>query len=229
MHDLPLVVVLVVTLLEVRSNEPGDGEAAVHWTIMSDAASSNDATVLLSAAAAGDRQAADELVPLVYSQLRKAACQQLAAERDGGAGHTLSATALVHEAYLKLIGPRRVPWAGQAHFYAAAAAAMRQLLVDHARAKAGPKRGGDRRRAALDLQSLPALDSAEQSEGFLILDETISRLEDSDAQAAQVVRLRFYAGLTVDETAAALGVSAPTVKRTWAFARAWLKDAIEQS
>ncbi|MHC5027995.1 MAG: ECF-type sigma factor [Planctomycetota bacterium] len=196
---------------------------------MSDVASSNEATVLLNAAAAGDRQAADDLVPLVYTQLRRVGFQQLAAERAGGAGHTLSATALVHEAYLKLIGPRRVPWAGRAHFYAAAAAAMRQLLVDHARAKAGPKRGGGRKRAALDLRSLPALDSPEQSEGFLILDETISRLEDADPKAADVVRLRFFAGLTVEETAAALGVSAPTVKRTWAFARAWLKDAIEGS
>jgi RNA polymerase sigma factor (TIGR02999 family) len=196
---------------------------------MSDAAPSNDATVLLNAAAAGDRQAADELVPLVYGQLRKAACLQLAAERDGGAGHTLSATALVHEAYLKLIGPRQVPWDGRAHFYVAAATAMRRMLVDHARAKAGPMRGGGRRREALDLRSLPALDSPEQSEGFLILDDTISRLEDADPKAADVVRLRFYAGLTVEETAAALGVSAPTVKRTWAFARAWLKDAIEHS
>jgi RNA polymerase sigma factor (TIGR02999 family) len=196
---------------------------------MSDAARSNDATALLGAAAAGDRQAADELVPIVYAQLRRAAQQQLAAERVGAAGHTLSATALVHEAYLKLIGPRRVPWAGRGHFYAAAATAMRQLLVDHARAKAGPKRGGDRRRAALDLRTLPALDSPEQSEGFLILDETISRLEQEDPQAADVVRLRFFAGLTVEETAAALGVSAPTVKRRWAFARAWLKDTIEGS
>lgn len=195
---------------------------------MSDAARSNDATILLTAAAAGDRQAADQLVPLVYAQLRRAAQQQLAAERDGGAEHTLSATALVHEAYIKLIGPRRVPWAGRAHFYAAAAEAMRRLLVDHARAKAGPKRGGDRTRVALDIRSLPDLDSPEQSEGLLILDDTISRLEQEDPQAGDVVRLRFYAGLTVEETAEALGISAPTVKRRWAFARAWLKDAIEQ-
>jgi RNA polymerase sigma factor (TIGR02999 family) len=196
---------------------------------MSDAARSNDATALLGAAAAGDRQAADELVPIVYAQLRRAAQQQLAAERGGAAGHTLSATALVHEAYLKLIGPRRVPWAGRGHFYAAAAEAMRQLLIDRARAKAGPKRGGDRKRVALDLRSLPDLDSPEQSEGFLILDETISRLEQEDPHAADVVRLRFFAGLTVEETAAALSLSAPTVKRRWAFARAWLMDAIEGS
>lgn len=183
---------------------------------------------MLRAAAAGDARAAEDLLPLVYEQLRQAARRQLAAEPNGGAGHTLSATALVHEAYLRLVGPRRISWTGQAHFYAAAAEAMRRLLVERARAKAGPKRGGGRRRAALDLRSLPSLESVADSDGFLILDEAISRLERADPQAATVVRLRFFAGLTVEETAAALGVSAPTVKRTWAFARAWLKDAIER-
>jgi RNA polymerase sigma factor (TIGR02999 family) len=165
------------------------------------------------------------ILPQVYDQLRASARQALSNEQIG---HTLSATAIVHEAYLKLIGPRHIPWTGRAHFYAAAAEAMRQLLVDHARAKAGPKRSGARKRAALDLRSLPALDSSEQSEGFLILDEAISRLEGADPEAASVVRLRFFAGLTVEETAAALGVSTPTVKRRWAFGRAWLKDAIER-
>ncbi len=195
---------------------------------MVDAAPSRDATTLLGAAASGDGRAAEELLPLVYEQLRLAAHRQMAAEPKGGAGHTLSATALVHEAYLRLIGPRRVPWEGRAHFYAAAAEAMRRLLVERARARSGAKRGGRHKRAALDLSSLPALDTAEQSDGFLILDETISRLEKADPHAATVVRLRFFAGLTVEETAAALGVSAPTVKRTWAFARAWLKDEIER-
>ena len=188
-----------------------------------------DATALIGAAAGGDRQAAEDLLPLVYEQLRRAAERQLAAEPGRGAGHTLSATALVHEAYLRLIGPRRVPWAGQAHFFAAAAEAMRRLLVDRARAKASRKRGGGARLAALDLRALPTLATAEQSDGFLILDEAISRLERADPQAARVVRLRFFAGLTVERTAAALGVSAPTVKRTWAFARAWLKDTIERA
>jgi RNA polymerase sigma factor (TIGR02999 family) len=192
-------------------------------------ASSHDATALLIAAGEGDRRAADELLPIVYEQLRRAAQQQLGAEPGGGSGHTLSATALVHEVYLKLVGPRRVAWAGQAHFYAASAEAMRRLLVDRARAKAGPKRGGGRKRAALDLRSLPMLETAEESDGFLILDEAISRLEGVDPHAAAVVRLRFFAGLTVEQTARALEVSAPTVKRTWAFARAWLKDAIEQA
>lgn len=195
---------------------------------MAEAAPSPDATALLNAAAAGDCRAADDLLPLVYEQLRRAAQQQLAGEPAGGAGQTLSATCLVHEAYLRLIGPREVPWAGQAHFYAAAAEAMRRLLVDRARARAGPKRGGGHKRAALDLRALPALDTPEQSGGFLILDDAISRLESADPQAAAVVRLRFFAGLTVDQAAAALGISAPTVKRRWAFARAWLKDAIER-
>jgi RNA polymerase sigma factor (TIGR02999 family) len=184
-----------------------------------------DATVLIHAAARGDRAAADQLLPLVYEQLRKAAQQQLAGER---AGHTLSATALVHEAYLALVGPREIPWAGRGHFYAAAAQAMRRVLLDHARARAAVSRGGGAaRRAAVDLACLPDLASEEQSAGFLILDEAIVRLERVDSTAAEVVRLRFYAGLSIEQTASALGVSAPTVKRTWAFARGWLREAIE--
>jgi RNA polymerase sigma-70 factor, ECF subfamily len=184
-----------------------------------------DATILIHAAAEGDRTAAEQLLPLVYEQLRKAAQQQLAGERTG---HTLSATALVHEAYLALVGPREIPWAGRAHFYAAAAQAMRRVLLDHARARAAVSRGGSTaRRAAIDLTCLPDLASDEQSAGFLILDEAIARLEGVDSTAAEVVRLRFYAGLSIEQTASALGVSAPTVKRTWAFARAWLREAIE--
>ncbi len=184
-------------------------------------------TILLNAARTPG-QRIEELLPLLYNQLRAAARHQLAAER---ADHTLSATALVHEAYLKLVGPREVPWANRAHFYTAAAQAMRQILLDHARAKAAGKRGGPdaqaARMAAADLTCLPDLSSESQSAGFLILDEAISRLEGVDPQAASVVRLRFFAGLTSGEAAAALGVSEPTVKRSWAFARAWLKEAIE--
>lgn len=175
-----------------------------------------------------DRSTADRvhsLLPLVYDQLRAAAQNCLRGER---AGHTLQATALVHEAYLKLVGPREVPWQSRAHFYAAAAEAMRRILVDHARAKAAGMRGGpDARRAAMDLASLPDPGSERESAGFLILDEAILRLESVDPDAASVVRLRYFAGLSIEETAAALGVSEPTVKRAWAFARAWLKEAIE--
>lgn len=168
---------------------------------------------------------AEEFLPLVYSQLRAAAQAQLGREREG---HTLQATALVHEAYLKLVGPREGPWRNRAHFYAAAAEAMRRILVDHARSRAASKRAdGDARRAALELTALPDPQSDEENSGFLILDAALSRLERVDPDAAAVVRLRYFAGLDIDSTAAALGVSSATVKRTWAFARAWLKDAIE--
>jgi RNA polymerase sigma factor (TIGR02999 family) len=184
-----------------------------------------DATTLLTAAANGDRAAADRLLPLVYDQLRGAARHQFAGER---AGHTLSATVLVHEAYLKLIGPRDVPWASRGHFYAAAAEAMRRILIDHARAKAAGIRGGsEARRAAVQLSSLPDTESEAQSAGFLILDEAITRLDRVDKEAATVVRLRYFAGLSIEQTAAAMGISAPTVKRSWVFARGWLKEAIE--
>lgn len=192
---------------------------------------SADATLLMMHAAKGDRDAADQLLPLVYDQLRRAAQIHMADER---ANHTLSATVLVHEAYLKLIGPREIPWGGRGHFYAAAAEAMRRVLIDYARAKAAGIRGGgastgiaEARRAAVNLTSLPNPDSASESAGFLILDEAISRLEGVDKDAAAVVRLRYFAGLSIEQTAAALGVSAPTVKRSWAFARGWLKEAIE--
>lgn len=168
-----------------------------------------------------------DLLARVYDQLRALAQQQMNMERPG---HTLSATALVHEAYIRLAGPRESPWRNRAHFYAAAAEAMRRLLIDHARRKAAAKRGGPgARHAALQLASLPDLSSAEQSAGFLILDDAILRLEGVDAQAAAVVRLRYYAGLSIEQTAETLGVSAPTVKRAWAFARGWLKEAIESA
>lgn len=175
-----------------------------------------------------DGQRADRaelLLPLVYAELRSAAQQYLHRER---AGHTLQATALVHEAFLKLVGPREVPWQNRAHFFSAAAEAMRRILVDHARAKGADKRGGaDARRAAIDLAGLPDPASERESAGFLVLDEAILRLQGVDPDAAAVVRLRYFAGLSVDETAAALGVSAPTVKRAWTFARGWLKEWIE--
>lgn len=185
----------------------------------------DDVTILMNAAAGGDQAAADRLLRVVYDQLRGVAQRHMMREKRG---HTLSATALVHEAYLKLAGPREVPWACRAHFCAAAAEAMRRILIDHARAKAAAARGGpEARRAALSLATLPDTASETESAGFLILDEAIVRLESVDKDAAAVVRLRYFAGLSIEQTAAALGVSAPTVKRTWAFARGWLKEAIE--
>jgi RNA polymerase sigma factor (TIGR02999 family) len=184
-----------------------------------------DATALMIAAADGDGMAAEKLLPLVFEQLRRAARRQLASERPG---HTLSATALVHEAYLKLAGPREVEWAGRGHFYAAAAEAMRRILLDHARARAAHRRGGpEARRAAVSLATLPDPDSEEENSGFLILHDAIVRLEGVDPEAASVVRLRYFAGLTIEQTATVLDVSAPTVKRTWVFARGWLREVIE--
>ncbi|MFY9341470.1 MAG: ECF-type sigma factor [Planctomycetota bacterium] len=180
---------------------------------------------LLTDGSLGDTDRAARLLPLVYDQLRSLAQRALRGEAPG---HTLQATALVHEAFLKLVGPRELPWQNRAHFFAAAAEAMRQILVDHARKKAAQKRGGpDARRAAVDLAGLPDPGSETQAAGFLILDEAIARLRVVDPDAAAVVHLRYFAGLSVDETASALGVSAPTVKRAWAFARGWLKEAIE--
>jgi len=173
-------------------------------------------TRLLGAAARGDAHAAQELLPLVYEQLRDLARYRMADER---AGHTLQATALVHEAYLRLVGDRDVPWSGRAHFFAAAAEAMRRILIDHARAHGGPKRGNGRRRVPLNVVDLAAPD---QSTEILSLDEALSRLEGVSADLAQVVRFRFYAGLSVAETAEALSVTPRTVERRWAAARAWL-------
>jgi RNA polymerase sigma factor (TIGR02999 family) len=180
---------------------------------------------LLHGTSTGDASAAEKLLPMVYEELRRMAHRQISAERRG---HTLQATALVHEAFLKLMGPREVPWQNKAHFFAAAAEAMRRILIDHARAKAAATRGGpDARRAAIDLTSLPNPDSEREVAGFLILDEAINRLEAVDREAASAVRLRYFAGLTIDETAETLGVSPATVKRAWTFARGWLKNAIE--
>ena len=173
-------------------------------------------TRLLGAAARGDAHAAQELLPLVYEQLRDLARYRMADER---AGHTLQATALVHEAYLRLVGDRDVPWSGRAHFFAAAAEAMRRILIDHARAHGGAKRGNGRRRVPLNVVDLAAPD---QSTEILSLDEALSRLEGVSADLAQVVRFRFYAGLSVAETAEALSVTPRTVERRWAAARAWL-------
>jgi RNA polymerase sigma factor (TIGR02999 family) len=173
-------------------------------------------TWLLSEAVRGDGHAAQELLPLIYEQLRELARRRMTDER---AGHTLQATALVHEAYVRLVGDREVPWSGRAHFFAAAAEAMRRILIDHARAHNGAKRGGGRRRIPLNVVDLAAPD---QFAEIVSLDEALSRLEGVSGELAEVVRLRFYAGLSVEETAEALGVAPRTVERRWAGARAWL-------
>lgn len=162
------------------------------------------------------------LLPLVYDQLRAIAQKALAAERPD---HSLQATALVHEAYLRLVGDRAVPWSGKAHFYVAAAEAMRRILIDHARGRARVKRGGGR--SALSLSTVADL-AGEDSAEILGFDEAFRRLEIEQSEAADVVRLRFYAGLSIDQTAEALGVSSNTVDRRWAFARAWLYRAMSE-
>jgi RNA polymerase sigma factor (TIGR02999 family) len=157
-----------------------------------------------------------ELLDAVYDQLRAIAQQRLNAE---DAGHTLEATALVHEAFLRIGNDRRVPFQNRAHFFATAAEAMRRILVDHARTKGAVKRGGEARRAPLSVLDLAAdSDPAE----ILALDEALQRLEQAEPDVAAVVRLRFFAGLSGDDTAEALGVSPRQVDRVWAYARAWL-------
>ena len=167
-------------------------------------------------AAQGNQEAAKDLLPLVYGQLRAIAAQRMKLERPD---HTLQPTALVHEAFLKLVGPRSTPWAGEAHFFTAAAEAMRQILIDHARAKSRKKRGGKQVREAVDLADVAALENPEE---ILALDEALCRLEQQEPEVSRIVRLRFFAGLSVDQIAELLHISPRTVDRRWQFARAWL-------
>jgi len=176
-----------------------------------------DVTRLLDAAAAGDRKAAAELLPLVYDELRQLAAARMAAEAPG---NTLQPTALVHEAYLRLVGRADDQrWDGRGHFFAAAAEAMRRILVDAARRKQRDKHGGDRDRVDLDAAAPAARDPRHD---LVALDAALTRLAAEDPQAAKLVELRHFAGLSVAEAAEALGISPRTADRIWAFARAWL-------
>jgi RNA polymerase sigma factor (TIGR02999 family) len=179
-------------------------------------------THLLDAIERGDRQAASELLPVVYSELRRLAAHMLARER---AGQTLQPTALVHEAYLRLVGEGAAPgWDGRRHFFAAAAEAMRRILVERARHKHSAKAGGHMRRRAMPDLEQPAGDPALD---LLDLNEAIDRLEQVDRRKAEVVKLRFFAGMTNDQTAQILGISPSTADNDWAYARSWLRLAIE--
>lgn len=160
---------------------------------------------------------------MVYSQLRAIAQQRMSGERRS---HTLQATALVHEAYVRLLGREDVRWADRGHFFRAAAEAMRKILIDHARGKNAEKRGGGR--AALAITNVADLAADEHSDGILALDDAMVRLEAVDSQAAAIVRLRFYAGLNEEAVAQALGISVRTVRRDWAFARGWLRQTLER-
>ncbi len=173
----------------------------------------SEVTHLLAAAAAGDRRAAADLLPLVYDELRKLAAARLAAETPG---HTLDATALVHEAYLRLAGDQHFD--GRGHFFAAAAEAMRRILVDHARGRKTAKRGAGRR-ATVDLDRLSGTDP---DEDILAVHDALERLAAVEPNVAQLVTLRYFGGLTIPEAAEALGVAPRTADAWWAYARAWL-------
>lgn len=177
----------------------------------------NDVTHLLDAAAAGDPAAAAEVLPLVYDELRRLAAARMAAENPG---QTLQATALVHEAYLRLV--RATPdhhWNGRGHFFAAAAEAMRRILVEAARRKRAEKHGGGLARH--DAAELP-IAAPEVPEDLIALDEALTRFAALEPAKAELVKLRYFAGLTIEEAAAALGISPATAKRHWAYSRAWL-------
>ncbi|MBL9032746.1 MAG: sigma-70 family RNA polymerase sigma factor [Phycisphaerae bacterium] len=175
-------------------------------------------TGLLLRASSGDPAATNELFPLVYDELRRLAAQHMASER---AGHTLQATALVHEAYLRLVGPGEVTWVNRAHFFGAAAQAIRRILLDHARGRARVKRGGGNAPTSLDSDG-PTLSNPADRVDLIALDDALERLAALDPVKARVVELRYFAGLTLEQTALALQVSVATVSRHWEFARAWL-------
>jgi RNA polymerase sigma factor (TIGR02999 family) len=177
----------------------------------------NDVTRILAAIEHGDRQGAEQLLPLVYDELRKLAARRLAQENPG---QTLQATALVHEAYLRLVDADQVQhWNSRGHFFAAAAEAMRRILVDQARRKQAERHGGGRLR--VDLPEDLATPEA-RSDNLVALDEAMSRLERHDPDAARLVKLRYFAGLSHQEAAEMLGISRGSADRLWAFARAWL-------
>jgi RNA polymerase sigma factor (TIGR02999 family) len=181
--------------------------------------SMNEVTQLLDAVGRGEAQAAAQLLPLVYDELRRLAAQKLAAEKPG---QTLEATALVHEAYLRLVGPEQAAqWHGRGHFFGAAAEAMRRILVEQARRKHRQKRGGDLQRVEMIEAEAPSADDR-----LLALDEALTRLAEEDALAAKVVELRRFVGLGHDDIAAALGVTTYQARQKWTYARAWLKDAL---
>jgi len=182
----------------------------------------HDVTQLLEAIERGDRQAASALLPVVYDELRRLAAHMLAREK---AGQTLQPTALVHEAYLRLVGQRdAASWEGQRHFFAAAAEAMRRILVERARHKHSAKAGGHMQRRAMPDLEQPAGDPALD---LLGLNDALDKLEHVDRRKAEVVKLRFFAGMTIEQTAQILGISPSTADNDWAYARCWLRLAIE--
>ena len=181
----------------------------------------SEVTVLLDAIQSGDPEAPAQLLPLVYEELRRLARHRLAHEEPG---QTLQPTALVHEAYLRLVGEGREHWDGRGHFFAAAAEAMRRILVESARSKQRLKRGGDRAREPLEAAELLA---PEPREDVLALNEALTELAATDRAAADLVQLRYFGGLSITDAAQVLGVSPRTAKRLWTFARAWLLEKLQ--
>lgn len=180
-------------------------------------AEKQEVTQLLKRAQNGDRESLDRLLPLIYDELRRVAANQLQRER---AGHTLQATALVHEAYLRLLEQREVDWQNRAHFFSIAAEMMRRILVNYAVQRNAQKRGDGAARLSLD----EAISFSDEKDFDLVtLDEALKQLTEYDAQQARIVELRFFGGLTIEETAEVLGISDSTVKREWRMAKAWLK------
>ncbi len=184
------------------------------------AQTSQNVTQLLIGWSNGDREALDALLPVVYEELRKQAANYLRRER---VGHTLQTTALIHEAYLKLVDQKNVHWQNRAHFFGIAAQLMRRILVDHARTKKRAKRGGSNIRVSFNEANVLA---PSQNLDIVALDEALERLSEIDEQQSRIVELRFFSGLTVEETAEVLAISPATVKRDWSMAKAWLHREI---
>ena len=178
---------------------------------------STDITQLLDRASAGEAGAMERLLPLVYDELHRIARNKMRGEREG---HTLQATALTHEAFLRLVDQSRVSWQGRAQFFAVAATTMRRILVDHARGRSRQKRGGDVEHLRLTL--IEDVGAPEREEDVIALDDALTRLEREDEVKARIVELRFFGGLSVKEVAETLGLGVRTVERHWEFARAWL-------
>lgn len=189
------------------------GRGRYNIAVMGDA---HEVTVLLSALTRGDQDAGARLIPVVYNELRRLAGSYMRHERPD---HTLQATALVHEAYMKLVEQQSVNWQSRAHFFGVAAQLMRRILIDHARGHLRQKRGGEYKKVSLNDAFIF---SPEQSAELLAVDESLQRLAKLDERQARVVELRFFGGLSVEEAGAVLGISAKTVKRDWSVAKAWL-------
>lgn len=184
----------------------------------------SDVTRILAAIEQGDLCAAEQLLPLVYQELRQLAAQRLSKESPG---QTLQATALVHEAYLRLVGSKNQNWSGRGHFFSAAAEAMRRILIENARRKKSLRHGGDRKRVDFD-EAILAKDSNTAADDLIALDEALKKLSEKDKVSADLIKLRFFAGLTMEQAANILEIRRRTADRNWAYARAWLYKEISK-